>query len=95
MVISALESLDESESTLNDSAAEESLVGRALRGAKFLTPPRNYPLSQTQIHPYPGILRENYPFPPVPVKKKLLISPIYLNIINLQNNNALSIAIMH
>ena len=29
MVISALESLDESESTLNDSAAEESLVGAA------------------------------------------------------------------
>ena len=40
----------------------------ALRGSKLLTPPRNYPLSQTQIHPYPGILRENYPSPPVPVK---------------------------
>ena len=45
------------------------VVIRVLRGAIFFTPPRIYPLSQIQIHPYPEIFGENYPFPPVPASK--------------------------
>ena len=68
------------------------LLIRALRGAKFLTPPQIYPLSQTQIHAYPGILGENYLFSPLPATKvNSLNTSIRQNIMNLQYINALTL----